>query len=88
MNRGNYVIKDIVQACRSNEVTDLVIVQEHRGEPDGLIVSASMPYSIVHLQICKLFCMRMTIVDLPNTLMALLTHVPSTYWYCGFWVFV
>lgn len=43
MNRGNHVIKDIVQACRSNEITDLVIVQEHRGEPDGLVIS-HMPY--------------------------------------------
>ncbi|KAJ7376713.1 snoRNA-binding rRNA-processing protein imp4 [Desmophyllum pertusum] len=28
-----------VQACRANEVTDLILVHEHRGEPDGLVVS-------------------------------------------------
>eukprot|EP01135_Chromosphaera_perkinsii_P007950 Nk52_evm22s1073 gene=Nk52_evmTU22s1073 len=43
MNRGNFVMKDLVEACRSNDVTDLIIVHEHRGEPDGLIVS-HMPY--------------------------------------------
>ncbi|RKP17797.1 Brix-domain-containing protein [Rozella allomycis CSF55] len=43
MNRGNYVLKDIVDACRSNEVTDLVILHEHRGVPDGMIV-CHFPY--------------------------------------------
>nr|WCZ58787.1 U3 small nucleolar ribonucleoprotein IMP4 [Seculamonas ecuadoriensis] len=43
MNRGHYIVKDIVQACRKNEFTDLVIVHEHRGVPDGLIVS-HLPY--------------------------------------------
>jgi rRNA maturation protein Rpf1 len=27
------------QACRKNDVTDLVLVHEHRGEPDGLVIS-------------------------------------------------
>ncbi|ORX78244.1 Brix-domain-containing protein [Anaeromyces robustus] len=43
INRGNYVIKDVVNACKSNEVTDLIILHEHRGQPDGLIVS-HFPY--------------------------------------------
>ncbi|KAK2185814.1 hypothetical protein NP493_222g05020 [Ridgeia piscesae] len=43
INRGNYEIKQLVQACRSNEVTDLLIVSEHRGNPDGLIV-CHLPY--------------------------------------------
>ena len=33
MNRGNYVMSQLVQACKSNDVTDLLIVHEHRGEP-------------------------------------------------------
>lgn len=33
INRGNHVMKEIVDACRSNEVTDLVIFHEHRGQP-------------------------------------------------------
>jgi len=33
INRGNYVIKDVVNACKSNEVTDLIILHEHRGQP-------------------------------------------------------
>ncbi|KAI3647107.1 hypothetical protein MP228_007328 [Amoeboaphelidium protococcarum] len=43
INRGNYVIKDVVASCRANEVTDLVILHEHRGQPDGMIV-CHFPY--------------------------------------------
>lgn len=43
INRGNYVIKEIADACRANEVTDLIILHEHRGQPDGMIVS-HFPY--------------------------------------------
>lgn len=39
MNRGNTVVKDIIELARSHEMTDVVILHEHRGEPDGLIVS-------------------------------------------------
>jgi len=43
MNRGNTVQKDLIDACTANDVTDLVIVHEHRGMPDGLIV-CHLPY--------------------------------------------
>ncbi|RKP23415.1 anticodon-binding protein [Syncephalis pseudoplumigaleata] len=43
INRGNYVMKDLVDACRSNEVTDLVILHEHRGQPNGMVV-CHFPY--------------------------------------------
>ena len=43
VNRGNYIMKDLVEVCRSNEVTDLVILHETRGQPDGLIIS-HFPY--------------------------------------------
>ncbi|KAI8587346.1 anticodon-binding protein [Geranomyces variabilis] len=43
INRGNYVLKDIVDACKSNEATDLVILHEHRGQPDGMVV-CHFPY--------------------------------------------
>eukprot|EP00122_Pirum_gemmata_P004902 Pgem_evm1s4467 len=33
LNRGGYVLKDLVDLCKSNDVTDLVILHEHRGEP-------------------------------------------------------
>eukprot|EP00047_Mylnosiga_fluctuans_P004565 m.235284 g.235284 ORF g.235284 m.235284 type:complete len:288 (-) comp12797_c0_seq1:152-1015(-) len=39
MNRGGHVLEELVKICQQNEMTDLVIVHEHRGEPDGLIVS-------------------------------------------------
>ncbi|KAF4686570.1 snoRNA-binding rRNA-processing protein imp4, partial [Perkinsus olseni] len=43
INRGTYVMKDLVDLCRKNDITDMVIVHEHRGQPDGLIVS-HLPY--------------------------------------------
>lgn len=43
INRGGYELGQLIEACRANGVTDLLIVQEHRGEPDGLIVS-HLPY--------------------------------------------
>ncbi|KAF8812343.1 Brix-domain-containing protein [Phlegmacium glaucopus] len=39
INRGNYVVKEIAEACRANDITDLIVVHEHRGTPDALIVS-------------------------------------------------
>lgn len=39
INRGNYDIKQIVESCKSNEITDLILLHETRGVPDGLIVS-------------------------------------------------
>ena len=33
INRGNYVVKELADACRANDVTDLVVLHEHRGVP-------------------------------------------------------
>jgi len=43
MNRGNYEMKQLVQACRSNDVTDFITVHEHRGKPVGLVI-CHLPY--------------------------------------------
>eukprot|EP01098_Paradermamoeba_levis_P012314 TRINITY_DN5365_c0_g1_i2.p1 TRINITY_DN5365_c0_g1~~TRINITY_DN5365_c0_g1_i2.p1 ORF type:complete len:298 (-),score=82.79 TRINITY_DN5365_c0_g1_i2:213-1061(-) len=43
INRGNHVVEQLIEACRTNEVSDLVIIHEHRGEPDGLVIS-HLPY--------------------------------------------
>ncbi|PIA13448.1 Brix-domain-containing protein [Coemansia reversa NRRL 1564] len=43
INRGNYVVSEVVETCKANQVTDLVVVHETRGQPDGLIVS-HLPY--------------------------------------------
>ncbi|KAL0949713.1 hypothetical protein HGRIS_009752 [Hohenbuehelia grisea] len=39
INRGNYVVKELADACRANDVTDLIVLHEHRGKPDAMIVS-------------------------------------------------
>jgi len=33
MNRGNHEVKTLVHACKANNVNDLVIVHETRGQP-------------------------------------------------------
>ena len=33
------VISEIIESCRAHDYTDVVLVHEHRGVPDGLIVS-------------------------------------------------
>lgn len=38
INRGSYEIKQLVESCKANDVTDLIITHETRGNPDGLIV--------------------------------------------------
>ena len=43
LNRGNYEMKQLMDACRANGVTDFIVVHEHRGQPDALIVS-HLPY--------------------------------------------
>ncbi|XP_063216158.1 U3 small nucleolar ribonucleoprotein protein IMP4 [Bacillus rossius redtenbacheri] len=43
MNRGNYEVKQLVDACRANDVTDFIVVHEHRGVPDNLVV-CHLPY--------------------------------------------
>lgn len=43
VNRGTYILKNLVKICQENDFSDLVIIHEHKGEPDGIIVS-HMPY--------------------------------------------
>lgn len=43
LNRGNHEMKALISACRANDVTDFIVLHEHRGEPDGMIIS-HLPY--------------------------------------------
>ncbi|KAI3951332.1 hypothetical protein MKW92_031030 [Papaver armeniacum] len=38
MNRGGQVISEIIETCRAHDFSDVVLVHEHRGVPDGMIV--------------------------------------------------
>lgn len=33
------MIAEIIETCRAHEFTDVILVHEHRGVPDGLIIS-------------------------------------------------
>ncbi|GMI45910.1 hypothetical protein TrCOL_g706 [Triparma columacea] len=39
INRGGYRIDELVQSAKESDFTDVVMVQETRGEPDGLVIS-------------------------------------------------
>lgn len=43
MNRGNYEMKQLINACRANDVTDFILVHEHRGVPNSLVI-CHLPY--------------------------------------------
>jgi len=43
MNRGNHVIRELVSASKKHGITDLIVIHETRGIPDGLVVS-HLPY--------------------------------------------
>lgn len=43
LNRGGLIVPDLMAACRSNGVTDVIVLHETRGEPDALIV-CHLPY--------------------------------------------
>ncbi|KAL7101321.1 hypothetical protein ACP275_08G047500 [Erythranthe tilingii] len=39
MNRGGQVISEIIETCRAHDFTDVILVHEHRGVPDGMVIS-------------------------------------------------
>ena len=41
VNRGSYVIKELAEACRANEATDLVILHETTGVPGVTVTFGS-----------------------------------------------
>lgn len=49
INRGNYVIKELAEACRANDVTDLIILHEHRGTPGQLSLHHSITKTLLKI---------------------------------------
>lgn len=43
INRGNTKTDELVEACRSHDFTDIILLQENRGEPTGLVI-CHLPY--------------------------------------------
>jgi len=39
MNRGQTTLPELVESCRKAEFSDIVVCTEHRGDPDGLLIS-------------------------------------------------
>lgn len=40
---GLQIISELVESCRNHDFTDIVVLHEHRGEPDGMVV-CHLPY--------------------------------------------
>lgn len=38
VNRGGQIVGDLVESARSHDFSDVVVVHEHRGKPDGLVL--------------------------------------------------
>ncbi|KIY95061.1 Brix domain-containing protein [Monoraphidium neglectum] len=43
VNRGGMILSEIIDTCRNHDFTDVVVLHEHRGEPDGMVV-CHLPY--------------------------------------------
>ena len=41
LNRGNYIISDLVSTCNRVQVSDMILLHEHRGVPSSLTVPLS-----------------------------------------------
>ena len=49
MNRGNHEIAALVRACKANNVTDLMIVHETRGQPGTLASSYQIKSNFIYV---------------------------------------
>jgi len=65
LNRGNYEFGQLLAACRSNGVTDFMVLHEHRGQPDGLII-CHLPFGPTAYFTMSDLVMRHDIPDLGN----------------------
>jgi len=65
LNRGNHEFKQLLEACRANGVTDFVVIHEHRGQPDGLIV-CHLPFGPTAYFTLTDVVMRHDVPDLGN----------------------
>lgn len=39
INRGSTVMREMSEACRTNDYTDLIVLHEHRGQPGELFIA-------------------------------------------------
>jgi len=48
INRGNTIVKELVEVARDNEFTDIVVLHEHRGEPGKFVCVHLLGVSLVY----------------------------------------
>ena len=47
INRGGTVMKEMADACRANDFTDLVVLHEHRGQPGRIRTLSTLATNIL-----------------------------------------
>ena len=61
INRGNYETTQLMEACRANDVTDVIIVHEHRGVPGEFCLFVKFWQTSVNITM-KLSCEWLTML--------------------------
>ncbi|XP_026190738.1 U3 small nucleolar ribonucleoprotein protein IMP4 [Cyclospora cayetanensis] len=74
INRGGFILSDLAELCRANDVTDLLILHEHRGEPDGLIVCHLPHGPTAHFSL-KNVCLRHDLPEKPANMSEAAPHL-------------
>ncbi|SJK86689.1 IMP4, U3 small nucleolar ribonucleoprotein protein IMP4 [Babesia microti strain RI] len=74
LNRGSYILKDLIFFAKAKQISDVVLVHEHRGQPDAMIVShlPSGPTAYFQLSDVKL---RHDLPEKPPTLSEAYPHL-------------
>jgi U3 small nucleolar ribonucleoprotein protein IMP4 len=83
LNRGSYEFSQLMDACRANNVTDFLVVHEHRGTPDGLIV-CHLPHGPTAYFTLSDIVMRHDIPDIGEPLPFLVEIFVSLHFICRY----
>ena len=74
INRGTVLLKELVDLSLKKEVTDIVVLHEHRGQPDGMIIS-HMPLGPTLYVGLKNVIMRHDLKKKPETMSEAYPHL-------------
>eukprot|EP00920_Eleutheroschizon_duboscqi_P014138 GHVT01032982.1.p1 GENE.GHVT01032982.1~~GHVT01032982.1.p1 ORF type:complete len:369 (+),score=86.90 GHVT01032982.1:88-1107(+) len=74
VNRGGYVIADLVALCKKHNFSDLLLIHECRGKPDGLVV-CHMPHGPTVYFSMSDVVLRHDLPDKPATMPQVTPHL-------------
>jgi len=83
INRGNYVVKELADACRANDVTDLIVLHEHRGIPGTTTIpkqpNVNWPLVFQMPWLYRIFLMAPLCISRCTTLHYVMTLIPINH---------